>query len=193
VKYQPQDQHAAPPLHLTSDTDPGGGLPAGAEVFSGTWAIRPEEGAPGPPNALCQTGTAEYPALSLGVPIYTDVVLAVRFKPISGRTDQAAGLIFRVQDQDNYYILRANALEGNVNFYKYAGGQRSSIKEGSGKVESGRWQALRAEVAGNCLRGLLNNQLVVEAIDDTYKAGQVGLWTKADSVTCFDDLAANTP
>jgi hypothetical protein len=127
------------------------------------------------------------------VPIYTDVVLAVRFKPISGRTDQAAGLIFRVQGKDKYSILRANALEGNVNFYKDAGGQRSSIKEGSGKVESGRWQALRAEVTGNRLRGFLNNQLVVEAIDDTYKAGQVGLWTKADSVTCFDDLAANTP
>jgi hypothetical protein len=195
VKYQPQDQPAtpAPPLRLTFDAGPVGGLPPGASVFSGTWAIRPEEGAPSPPNALCQTGTAEYPALSLGEPVYTDVVLAVRFKPISGHTDQAAGLIFRVQDQDNYSILRANALEGNVNFYKYAGGQRSSIKEGAGQVESGRWQNLRAEAAGNRLRGFLNDQLVVEATDETYTAGQVGLWTKADSVTCFDDLVATTP
>ena len=93
-----------------------------------------------------------------------------------------------VQDKDNYYILRANALEANVNLYKYAGGQRSGIKDGGAKVVAGQWQELRLEIVGDRLRGSLNGQLVVEATDSTYKAGRVGLWTKADSVTCFDDV-----
>ena len=195
VKYQPTDKDAASAqaLHLTFDSEPIGGQPPGAVVFSGSWAIRAEDGTPSPPNALCQTATAEFPALSLGEVVYSDVVLSARFKPISGRTDQAAGLLFRIQDRDNYYILRANALEGNVNFYKYVGGRRGGIKEASARVESGQWQELRAEVGGNRMRGILNGQQVVEATDDTYKAGKVGLWTKSDSITCFDDVEARIP
>ena len=194
VRYQVVDENPPPePAYWSFDGDPDGSLPAGAAVFSGSWAIRAEPDAPSPPNALCQTGIAQFPALSFGEAAYGDVVLAVRFKPISGREDQAAGLIFRVQDKDNYYILRANALENNVNFYKYAGGRRTTIKEGAAPVASGQWQELRVEVAGNHFRGFLNGQPVVEASDDTYQAGQVGLWTKADSVTCFDEVEATVP
>ena len=174
------------------DTDVVGGLPKGATVFSGTWVVRAEKDAPSQPNALCQTGTATFPALTLGDKIYADVAITVRFKPISGREDQAAGIIFRVQDKDNYYILRANALEDNVNFYKYASGRRSGIKDASVKVASGQWQELRVEMIGNRMRGFLNGQMVNEATDDSYKAGKVGLWTKADSVTCFDDFQASS-
>ncbi|MBI1743916.1 DUF1259 domain-containing protein [Candidatus Acetothermia bacterium] len=190
VRYHPDDRTAQPgtKLQWNFDTDSVGGLPKDAEVFNGTWAVRVEADTPSPPNALCQTGTAEFPALTLGDTVFADLVLSTRFKPISGHEDQAAGLIFRVQDKDNYYILRANALENNVVIFKYAGGQRSSIKEGSAKVASGQWQELKVEVAGNHIEGYLNGQLVVEAADGTYKAGKVGLWTKADSVTCFDNV-----
>jgi hypothetical protein len=188
VAYPAAD--GAAPLRWAFDGDPGGGLPPGAVAFSGSWAVRAEPDAPSPPNALCQTATAEFPALALGDAVYGDVVVAARFKPLSGRTDQAAGVIFRVQDKDNYYILRANALENNVVLFKYAGGRRSTIKEGSATVAAGRWQSLRAEAVGNRLRGYLNEQLVLETTDDTYQAGKVGLWTKADSVTCFDDVEA---
>ncbi|HEX2710693.1 MAG TPA: family 16 glycoside hydrolase, partial [Candidatus Acidoferrales bacterium] len=109
---------------------------------------------------------------------------------VSGREDRAAGLIFRVQDKNNYYILRANALENNVNIYVYARGRRHLLKEGAEPVPSGRWQALRAEVTGPRIRGFLNDRLVVEASDSTYRNGKIGLWTKADSVTCFDDVEA---
>lgn len=191
TRYQAQDGSTlTQPRQWTFDLEPSSGtLPVGS-IFSGTWVARAEMDAPSQPNALCQTGTAQYPALLLGDAVFNDVALATRFKPISGREDQAAGLIFRVQDKDNYYILRANALENNVNFYKYAGGQRSVIKEGSASVASGQWQELRVEASGNRLRGFLNGQHVVEAADDTYQAGMVGLWTKADSVTCFDDVEA---
>jgi Domain of Unknown Function (DUF1080) len=150
--------------------------------------VRAEPGTPSEPNALCQTGMGEFPAIALGDGVLGDLVMSTRFKPISGRVDQAAGLIFRVQDGGNYYILRANALEGNVNFYKYASARRSLIKEGAAEVRSGEWQELTVQVTGNHLTGLLNGVPVVEATDDSYQAGRVGLWTKADSVTCFDDV-----
>lgn len=172
----------------TFDTDAPGSVPPGAEIFSGSWVVRAEADATSKPNALCQIGSAEFPAIALGPSVYGDVSVTLRFKPISGKTDQAAGIIARVQDNANYYILRANALEANVNLYKYAGGRRSAIKDGGVKVASGQWQELRLEVAGDRLRGFLNGQLVVEATDGTYNAGRVGLWTKADSVTCFDDI-----
>ncbi len=177
-----------PELRWTFDTDPVGGLSRGAVVFSGTWAVRAETDAPSPPNVLCQTGVAQFPAIVLTDAVYANLVLSVRFKPISGREDQAGGLIFRVQDKDNYYILRANALEDNVNIYKYVGGRRRFIREGATRVRAGQWQALRVEATGNRIQGFLEGRLVVEATDDTYKAGRIGLWTKADSVTCFDDV-----
>lgn len=177
-------------LRWTFDSDPVGGLPRGAVVFSGTWAVRAEADAPSPPHALCQIGTAEFPALKLSDAVFTDVVLSAQFKAVSGREDRAAGLIFRVQDKNNYYILRANALENNVNIYTYALGRRHLLKEGSMLVPSGRWQALRAEVTGPRIRGFLDDRLAVEVIDNTYRSGTIGLWTKADSVTCFDDVDA---
>ncbi len=180
--------NAPPVLRWTFDADPVGGLPRGAVVFSGTWAVRAEPDAPSPPNVLCQTGVAQFPAIVLADAVYANLVLSVRFKPISGREDRAGGLIFRVQDKNNYYILRANALEDNVNIYKYVGGRRRLIREGATRVRSGQWQTLRVEATGNRIQGFLDDRLVVEATDDTYKAGRIGLWTKADSVTCFDDV-----
>ena len=171
------------------ENDAVGGSPKGAEVFSGAWIVRAETDAPSKPNAVCQTSTATYPAMSLASVAYTDLVASVRFKPISGNTDRAAGIIFRIQDKDNYYIVRANALEDNVIIFKYVRGSRSTIKEGAGKVATGQWQELSVEVSGNRIRGLLNGAAVVEATDDTFKlAGKIGLWTKADSVTCFDNV-----
>jgi hypothetical protein len=167
-------------------------LPSGAQVFSGEWAVRPEADAPSPPNALCQTGKADFPAIRLDNAVYTDLALVTRFKPISGKEDQAGGLIFRVQDKDNYYILRANALEDNVNVYIYMNARRSQLKGGDAKVQSGVWHELRVEARGSTLRGFLDGKQVVETNDDRYKSGGVGLWTKADSVTCFDDIEVTT-
>ena len=187
VKYQSPVPSAAA-VSWTFDGDATGGIPAGAELFSGNWVVRAEADAPSKPNALCQVGDSEFPAVALGGAVYSDLTVSVRFKPISGKVDQAAGIISRVQDKDNYYIIRANVLETSVNLYRYAGGRRIGIKEGSAKVVQGQWQELKLEVVGDTLRGFLNGQLVVEASDSTFKAGRVGLWTKADSVTCFDDV-----
>ena len=176
------------------DTDPVGGLPTGAQAFSGSWAVRAESDAPSAPNAMCQTDSADFPAIMLDPKPYTDIVFVARFKPISGSTDRAAGLIFRIKDKGNYYILRANALENNVNLYKYVDSRRTDLKDGQAKVESGKWQELRVEARGQTLRGFLNGQPVVETIDNTFSgAGGIGLWTKADSQTCFDDVEVSVP
>lgn len=191
VRYQPGERNAAAghteEWHF--DKDEPGKPPTGSEVFSGTWEVRAEADAPSKPNVLAQSATKEnFPAIRLGDKVYTDLTATVRFKPVSGKDDQAGGIIFRVQDKDNYYIVRANALEDNVIIFRFASGSRTTLQEGSAKVPSGQWQELKLEVDGNKFRGYLDGNLIVESTDDAYAAGGVGLWTKADSVTFFDDF-----
>src|SRR6266516_4637712 len=128
IKYQPGDRNttAGQTEEWNFDNDAAGKPPEGSDVFGGTWTVRAESDAPSAPNALCQTATAEFPAVALSGKVYTDLVMSVRFKAISGKDDRAGGLIFRVQDANNYYILRANALEDNLIFFKYTGGSRST-------------------------------------------------------------------
>src|SRR5262245_61197861 len=108
ARYQATDA-AQPPAELkwNFDGDAEGALPDGAEVLSqprfGGWAVRAEADAPSAPNALCQTGMAEFPSIALSPSVHSDVAMSVSFKPISGVVDQAAGLLFRIQDADNYY------------------------------------------------------------------------------------------
>jgi len=172
----------------TFDQDSVGGLPAGAAAFTGQWSVRTEQGTPSAPNALCQTASADYPAMQLSNESHKDMSVTAQVKPISGRTDQAAGVLLRIRDAKNYYIVRANALEGSVVIFKYVEGSRSEIRSGAASVASGVWQQLRGEAIGTTLRGYLGGKLIVEATDGTFSEGRAGLWTKADSVTCFDDV-----
>jgi hypothetical protein len=130
-----------------------------------------------------------------------DVDLSVRFKPVSGRVDRAAGLVWRFQDEDNYYIVRANALEGNVVLYKVENGKRTDLPlKGEGRtygkkteVPSGQWSTLRVVATGRLFEVYLNGSRLYEVEDATFsKPGKVGVWTKADSVTQFDDLTVVT-
>jgi hypothetical protein len=126
-----------------------------------------------------------------------DVDLSVRFKPVSGRVDQAAGLVWRFQNEDNYYIVRANALENNVVLYKVENGKRTDLPvKGEGRtygkkaqVPSGQWSTLRVIAAGTLFEVHFNGSKLYEVEDTTFgQVGKVGVWTKADSVTQFDDL-----
>lgn len=126
-----------------------------------------------------------------------DVDLSVRFKPVSGRVDQAAGLVWRFQDEDNYYIVRANALENNVVLYKVQNGRRTDLPvRGEGRtygkpaqVPTGQWSTLRLVATGNLFEVYFNGGKLYEVEDATFTgAGRVGVWTKADSVILFDDL-----
>lgn len=131
----------------------------------------------------------------------SDVDLSVRFKPVSGRVDQAAGLVWRFQNEDNYYIVRANALENNVVLYKVENGKRTDLPvKGEGRtygkkatVPSGQWSTLQVVAAGPRFEVHFNGAKLYEVEDTTFsQAGRVGVWTKADSVTQFDDLTIVT-
>lgn len=130
-----------------------------------------------------------------------DVDVSVRFKPVSGRVDQAAGLVWRFQNEDNYYIVRANALENNVVLYKVEKGNRTDLPvKGEGRtygkkaqVPSGQWSTLRIVATGPRFEVYANGSKLYEVEDTTFtQAGKVGVWTKADSVTQFDDLTVVT-
>ena len=93
-----------------------------------------------------------------------------------------------MQDKDNYYIARANALEDNVIFFIYVGARRSQLKGTGATVMTGVWHELRVDVRGNTFVAFLDGKQAVDVTDDRYKGGGIGLWTKSDSVTCFDDV-----
>ena len=121
----------------------------------------------------------------------------MRFKAISGSEDRAAGLVWRARDANNYYVVRANALEDNVVLYKTVNGVRSPLdivgrRGGYGvnvPVPAAQWHTLRIEFAGTLFRAIYNGKALFDVDDATFKeAGNIGLWTKADSVTLFDDL-----
>ena len=185
-----------------------GGLPSGfATALTGgggpvAWAIQEDASSPAGPKVLVQTSRDDtrqrFPLCVYEAFSARDVDLSVRFKPISGKVDQAAGLAFRYRDSGNYYIVRANALEGNVVLYKVEDGKRSDLKPvdagllAYGKkvpVPSQTWGTLRVIVRGSRFSVHLNGTHLFDVEDTTFSdAGKVALWTKADSVTAFDAL-----
>jgi Domain of Unknown Function (DUF1080) len=126
--------------------------------------------------------------LLLSSDVYTDLDLSARFKPISGQEDQAGGLVFRAQDGGSYWITRANALENNVRLYTMRNDNRTEIASANRQVASGVWHELTVEVRGDRIRVRYDGEWVIDHQDPTFGAGRIGLWTKSDSVTCFDDV-----
>jgi hypothetical protein len=123
---------------------------------------------------------------------YKDVELSVSFKAIAGDSDQGGGFVWRYKDNNNYYICRMNPLEDNYRVYKVVAGKRTELgrKEGL-KVKVGEWHKLKVEVTGNKMEGYLDGEKMWEIRDDTYKdAGKVGLWSKADAQSHFDEFKA---
>lgn len=118
--------------------------------------------------------------------------VTIRFKPISGRIDQAGGLVFRAQDRDNFYVARANALEDNVSIYVTRNGKRKTIKYWENiPVALGKWHDLTVRVDGNTFTVVLDGKVAGKITDPARTfpdAAMVGFWTKADSVTYFDSL-----
>ena len=154
------------------------------------WAVEKDDSAPSKPNVLKQSGEGTFPWCVKKDVSLADGHVEVKFKPIAGKEDQAGGLIWRWQDGDNYYIARANALEDNVTIYHTVKGNRVSFKNTETKVTSGEWHTLRVDFKGKQFTVSFDGKKVIEAEDDTFsKPGAVGVWTKADSVTLFDDFS----
>jgi hypothetical protein len=173
----------------------GGGTPE--------WQIRRDDTAPSPPYVLAQISqdktAGRFPlAIWEGASILNGEV-GVSFKTVDGAIDQAAGIVWRYQDPNNYYIVRANALENNVVLYKVEKGVRLSIAPKGlpsrsygvkHDIPKGRWNTLRIVFKDSLFTVFFNGERLFGTEDRTFtKAGRTGLWTKADSVTYFDEFS----
>ncbi|MCP5105472.1 MAG: DUF1080 domain-containing protein [bacterium] len=168
----------------------------------GNWVVLKEKTAAAKNNVLAQT-SMDKTGYRFPVCVYDgfsaeDVAVGVRFKPVKGTVDQAAGIVWRYKDVNNYYIVRANALENNVVLYKFEKGKRTDLPlKGKGRtygvkcpVHVDKWSKLRVLVKGNHFEIYFNGEKLYEAVDNTHSGpGKVGLWTKADSYTLFDDFS----
>ena len=186
---------AATPMETVNfDSATAGQPPAGwicTRTGSGNakWTIEKDDTAPSRPNVLKQSGVATYPVCFKNDTSLQDGFVEVKFKPISGREDQAGGVAWRLKDANNYYVARANALEDNVTIYDTVNGRRTERKRANMKVAANQWHALRVDFEGNHFTVTLDGKKAIEWDDGTFKdAGKVGVWTKADSVTLFDDF-----
>jgi hypothetical protein len=170
---------AAPPGWTATQTGSG----------SAKWSVEKDDSAPSKPNVLKQSGEATFPVCIKNDTNLKDGFVEVKFRPVAGKEDQTGGVIWRVQDANNYYISRANALEDNVTIYHTINGKRVAFKNINTKVTSGVWHTLRVDFEGNKLTVTFNGTKVIDTTDESFaNAGKVGVWTKADSVTEFDNF-----
>src|SRR6267143_1587785 len=192
-------QSAGATFTYNFDGDAVGALPAkfhSARTGKGPeskWVVMADSTAPSKRNVVAQTSTDttdyRFPLLISDEGSFKDLELSVKFKAVAGEVDRPGGLVFRLKDANNYYIVRANALEDNYRLYQVVAGNRRQFAGANFKVTSGEWHELRVECVGNKIICYYDGAKKIEATDDTFKdAGKVGLWTKADSVTYFDDL-----
>lgn len=159
----------------------------------GRWVIQAEADAPSGQRVLAQTDADttdwRFPMAVVDEPSLTDLRLSVKCQPVSGKVDQACGLVFRYQDENSYYITRANALERNVRLYRVVNGNRQQLASWSGAVTSGAWHELRVDAQGDHFTVFWNEKEIIDTHDQTFPdAGRIGVWTKADSITHFDSL-----
>jgi hypothetical protein len=175
--------------NLKTGAPPAGWTATKTGTGNAKWTIEKDDTAPSQPNVLKQSGQATYPVCIKQDPTLKDGFVEVKFKPISGKEDQAGGVIWRTMDSDNYYVARANALENNVTIYHTIKGRRTEKKRTKMKVASNQWHTLRVDFQGKHFTVMFDGKPAIDWNDDTFKeAGKVGVWTKADSVTLFDDF-----
>jgi hypothetical protein len=188
VNFDDMKTGAPPPGWTATQTGSG----------SAKWSVEKDDSAPSQPNVLKQSGVATFPVCIKNDTNLKDGFVEVKFKPVSGKEDQAGGVIWRTRDANNYYIFRANAAEGNAVLYKTVNGKRTPLdivgrKGGYGvkeTVASGQWHTLRVEFAGNRFKAYFDGKHLFDVEDTTFTgAGKVGVWTKADSVTLFDNFS----
>jgi hypothetical protein len=176
-----KDKTGAPPADWTCGVT-GKGNPR--------WMVEFHPDAPSSPNVLIQAGAGDFPWCVRAGSAVQDGFVEVKFKPLRGREDQAGGVVWRWKDGNNYYVARANALENNVSLYYTERGSRRTLRYVDAPVAANVWHVLRVEFRQTAIRVLLDGRAAIE-FDDSHIAGPgaVGVWTKADSVTAFDDFS----
>jgi hypothetical protein len=159
----------------------------GWESVTGKWSIEDMPDASSGKALVQRARDNEFNVIVAPSGPYSDVDITVRFKPISGREDASGGIVFRFTD-GRYYVIRANALEDNFNLYYYDGGRHQIAGAHVKAPALGQWHKLRVTAEREHIKGWLNDRMLIDDHDNRFKSGRVGLWTKADSITAFDDL-----
>lgn len=164
-----------------------GGL-EGWTVVQGQWTIEDMPGTPRGKKALMQRATRnEYNVIVAPAGPFIDLDVSVQFDPLSGKEDASGGVVFRFTD-GKYYVVRANALEGNFRLYAYDRGRRQLASATVKPPALGQWHTLRVAAIGDHIQGWLDGALLLDHHDARFKSGRAGLWTKADSITAFHDF-----
>jgi Domain of Unknown Function (DUF1080) len=194
-----QMMHRAPALAAPAELKVPDSLPVdrfdfetrgleGWTTVQGQWAVEEMAGAPSGIRVLTQRATRnEFNVIVAPSGPYTDLDVSMKFKPMSGEEDASGGIVFRFND-GKYYVVRANALEANFRLYSYDRGRRQLASARVGAPALGQWHVVRVVAVGEHMQAWLNGTLLLDHQDSRFKAGRVGLWTKADSITAFDDL-----
>jgi 3-keto-disaccharide hydrolase len=159
----------------------------GWSSVTGRWAVEDMAGAPSGKRVLVQRATTNEFNVIVAPGSYADVDVSMKFKPISGREDASGGIVFRFND-GKYYVVRANALEDNFRLYSYDRGRRQLATERVKAPALGQWHTVRLVAVGDHIQAWLDGARHLDHHDSRFTAGRVGLWTKADSITAFDDL-----
>jgi 3-keto-disaccharide hydrolase len=160
----------------------------GWTTVDGEWTVEDMTGAPSGKRVLVQRATKnEFNVIVAPPGPYRDLDVSMKFKPISGHEDASGGIVFRFND-GKYYVARANALEDNFRLYYYDRGRRQLASASVKAPALGQWHAVRIVAVGNHMQAWLDGRLYLDHHDSRFKAGRVGLWTKTDSVTAFDDF-----
>ncbi len=182
------------------DNDAVGGIPARWSIAEtnpdkalAAWKVIADPTAPSKPNVLALAKTENvkhtYNLAIADRTFFKDLDLSVSLKGVSGKEDQGGGPIWRCIDENNYYICRINPLETNFRVYKVVNAKRTQLQSAEVLTRTGQWYTLRVVMIGSHIECYLDGEKRLDVTDDTFMgAGKVGLWTKADAVTSFDDL-----
>lgn len=177
------------------DTETVGKLPQGFAAIVGEWKVVADTTALSQPNALAQVAKNSGSTFNLTLvsgTSYKDIDLSVAMKAVAGREDQGGGLVWRAKDGKNYYVARFNPLEDNYNLYRVKDGKRSQIRSITLKAPPG-WHTLRVTMSGDHIEGYFDDKKVLDAKDSTFTgSGEIGLWTKSDAQTHFDNLTVSS-
>jgi len=173
------------------DADKTGSIPEGFTVVLGNWKIVVDPDAPSRPNVLAQMASNSGSTFNLILFSGTNnknLDISVKMKAVAGKEDQGGGLVWRAMDSNNYYVVRYNPLEDNYRVYKVEQGRRIQLQNADIKHSEG-WHTLRVRMEGDNIQCYYDGGKYLEVKDSTFQvSGKIGLWTKADAQSHFDDL-----
>jgi hypothetical protein len=190
---------ASPAQEWSFDHEKPGVLPSQFSIGTlfdgrpaGDWQVFATERAKSPPHVLAQLlakgAEHAYKVLLIKEAVASDLTLEVSFLPIQGQADMGGGLIWRAADDRNYYLARANPLEQNIRVYRVVKGIRHLLENFNQTITVKQWHALRVTHQGCRVKIFYDEKQVFDLCDETFHVGMIGLWTKSDAVTYFDDL-----